>query len=578
MTTSPPWVRHYEPGVPATVQIPDVPLYQILVDSAAKFPDKIAARMVLKYLKFGLVIQSKMTYRELNEATDRFAAALVALGVRQGDRVALMLPNIPQYVIAYFGALKAGGVIVNTNPTYTPRELQHQLHDSGAETIVMLSGLHQRLAQIRSNTAVKHVILTDIPDTLGWPFKSLVERQVRSTGMMVTVAPAPDIYRFDDLLRRYPAQPPQARYAPDDVILLQYSGGTTGVPKGAMLTQHNLVANVYQMNAWFTKIEPGNEKLLGALPFFHVYGMTVGMLLSVFAGGELLMVPDPRNTEHVMEVIAHEKATLYPGVPTMYNAINNHPRQAEFDLRSVKACLSGGTALPVEVANRFEQITGGRLVEGYGLSESSPVATANPLYGERRTGSIGLPISSTRIEIVALEPDAEGNFPTLGPNEEGELVIYGPQVMKGYWQNADETAKTLNPQGGLHTGDIAKMDDDGYFYIVDRKKDLIIASGYNIVPREVEEILFTHPKVMEAAVAGIPDPKRGETVKAYIVLKEGENCTAEEIRAFCKEYLAPYKVPTMVEFRKELPKTQVGKVLRRLLVQEEMEKQKAAAK
>lgn len=578
MTTSPPWVRHYEKGVPETISIPDIPLHQILVDTSTKYPDKIATRMVLKYLKFGLVIQSKMTYRELNEATDRFAAALHAMGVRQGDRVALMLPNIPQYAIAYFGTLKAGGIIVNTNPTYTPRELQHQLHDSGAETIIMLSGLHQRLAQIRDQTAVKRVIIADIPETLSWPFKTLVERQVRSTGMMVTLQPTADMYAFGELLRAYPAQPPKLTYTPDDVILFQYSGGTTGVPKGAMLTQRNLVSNSYQMSSWFTSIEYGNEKLLGALPFFHVYGMTVGMLLAVFSGGELIMVPDPRNTEHIMEVIAHEKATLYPGVPTMYNAINNHPRQAEFNLRSVKACLSGGTALPVEVSTRFEQITGGRLVEGYGLSESSPVATANPLYGERRTGSIGLPIPNTRVEIVALEPDAEGNFATLGAGEEGELVIFGPQVMKGYWNNPEETAKTINTKGGLHTGDIAKMDADGYFYIVDRKKDLIIASGYNIVPREVEEVLFTHPKIMEAAVAGIPDPKRGETVKAYIILKEGETCTAEEVRTFCKQYLAPYKVPTLVEFRKELPKTQVGKVLRRLLVQEELEKQKAAAK
>lgn len=577
MTTPLPWVRHYEPGVPQTIEIPDVPLYQLLVDSAAKFPDHVATRLVLKYLKFGLVIQSKMTYRELNEASDRFATALQALGVRQGDRVALMLPNLPQYVIAYFGTLKAGGVIVNTNPIYTPRELQHQLHDSGAETIVMLSGLYQRLAQIREQTAIKRIIIADVPDTLGWPFKRLVERQVRSTGMMTTLPASPDIHSFSELLRTYPPQPPQVNYSPDDVILLQYSGGTTGVPKGAMLTHRNLVANSYQMDAWFTKIEYGKEKLLGALPFFHVYGMTVGMLLSIFSGGELIIVPDPRNTDHVIEVIAREGVTLYPGVPTMYNAINNHPRQAEFNLRSVKACLSGGTALPVEVATRFEQITGGRLVEGYGLSESSPVASANPIYGERRAGSIGLPISNTLIEIVALEPDADGEYATLGPGEEGELVIYGPQVMKGYWNNSEETARTINSKGGLHTGDIAKMDEDGYFYIVDRKKDVIIASGYNIVPREVEEVLFTHVKIMEAAVAGIPDPKRGETVKAYIVLKEGQTCTVDEIRTYCKEYLAPYKVPTLVEFRKDLPKTQIGKVLRRLLVQEEMEKIKQGA-
>jgi long-chain acyl-CoA synthetase len=572
-----PWVDHYEQGVPATLEIPDVPLYQLLVESAAKYPNQVAVRMVLKYLKFGLVIQSKMTYRELNDASDRFANALHALGVRQGDRVAIMLPNIPQQVIAYFGALKAGGVVVNTNPTYTPRELQHQLHNSGAETIVMLSGLYARLQQIREHTAVKHVILADVPDTLGWPFRSAVERQVRASGLLADVPVAADIHAFSTLVRQHPAQPPQVTYAKDEVILFQYSGGTTGVPKAAMLTHGNLVANVYQMAAWFHRIEYGKEKMLGALPAFHVYGMTVGMLLAMAVGAELILVPDPRNTEHVLEVIDKEKITLYPGVPTMYNAINNHPRLKEFDLHSIKACLSGGSALPVEVATRFEQVTGGRLVEGYGLSESSPVATANPIYGERRIGSIGLPISNTRVEIVALEPDANGAYAKLGPGEEGELVIHGPQIMKGYWNNPDETAKTLDTDGGLHTGDIAKMDDDGYFYIVDRKKDLIIASGYNIVPREVEEVLFMHPKVMEAAVAGIPDPRRGETVKAYIVLKPNETCTAEEIRNFCKENLAPYKVPTAVDFRTELPKTQVGKVLRRLLVEEELAKQAQAS-
>jgi long-chain acyl-CoA synthetase len=575
MTTMPPWVAHYETGVPATVEIPDIPLYQLLEKSAANYPDHTAVRMVLKYLRLGLVIQSKLTYRQLNEDTDHFAAALQALGVRPGDRLAIMLPNIPQQVIAYFGALKAGALIVNTNPTYTPRELQHQLHDAGAETIVMLSGLYQRLAQIRDKTDVKRVILADVPDTLSWPFRSLVERQVRASGMMVTVPAAADIHSFAELVQRYPGKPTPPAYSPDDVAILQYTGGTTGVPKAAMLTQRNLVANVQQMVAWFAKIEPGKEKMLGALPAFHVYGMTVGMLLSLAVGAELILVPDPRNQDHLLEVIHRERISLYPGVPPMYNAIINHPRVNEYDLRSIKACLSGGMALPVEVANRFEQITGGRLVEGYGLSESSPVASANPINGERRIGSIGLPISSTRIEIVALEPDAEGNYPPVAAGAEGELVIYGPQVMKGYWNNQEETDKTLDSQGGLHTGDIAKMDEDGYFYIVDRKKDLIIASGYNIVPREVEEVLFMHPKVMEAAVAGIPDPKRGETVKAYVVLKSGEECTADEIRAFCKEQLAPYKVPTAVEFRKDLPKTQVGKVLRRLLVQEELEKQKA---
>ncbi|GIV78900.1 MAG: long-chain-fatty-acid--CoA ligase [Litorilinea sp.] len=575
MSNPPRWLEHYEPGVPATIEIPSIPLYQLLVESAFRFPNHVAVKMVLKYLPLGLAIQSAYTYRQLHELSDRFAAALHGLGIQPGERVALMLPNLPQYVVAYFGALKAGAIIVNVNPTYTPRELQHQLADSGARAIVMLSGFYQRLAQIREQTQVEQVILTDVSDTLSWPFRHLAGRQLRAKGLIADVPPAPHIHRLDELLQRHEATPPTIQSNPDDVILLQYTGGTTGVPKAAMLTNRNLVSNVHQLLPWFTRLEPGNERVLGALPFFHVYGMTVGMLFAVATGGTLVIVPDPRDTQHILEVIHREKISIYPGVPAMYTAINNHPRVKEYDLRSVKACLSGGAALPVEVATRFEEITQGRLVEGYGLSESSPVAAANPIYGQRRVGSIGLPIPSTAIHVVSLEPDETGDYRVLGPGEEGELVIEGPQVMKGYWNRPDETALVIDRRGWLHTGDIGKMDEDGYFYIVDRKKDLIIASGYNVVPREVEEVLFMHPKVLEAAVAGIPDPKRGETVKAYVVLKPGESATEDEIRAFCRENLAPYKVPTQVEFRSELPKSQVGKVLRRLLVEEERQKQAA---
>jgi long-chain acyl-CoA synthetase len=342
-----------------------------------------------------------------------------------------------------------------------------------------------------------------------------------------------------------------------------------------MLTHHNLMANMKQIQAWLHVIEQGKEKLLGTLPFFHVYGMTCGVLSGPEMGAELLMTPDPRDTELVLHIIDKERVTLYPGVPAMYSAIINHPMVKQFDLSSVKACLSGGAPLPGEVARGFEKVTGGHLIEGYGLSESSPVAVANPLTGERRVGSIGLPISNTSVEIVAVDADANGDFPLMPLGEEGELVLYGPQVMKGYWNNPAETEKVINKRGGLHTGDIVKMDEEGFLYVVDRKKDLIIASGYNIVPREVEEVLFMHPKVMEACVAGVPNPRRGEVVKAYVVLKPGQEATVDEIRTFCKEYLALYKVPKSVEFRKELPKSQVGKVLRRLLVEEEVAKQKA---
>ncbi len=573
-----PWFANYEKGIPERIDVPNKLLHDLLTESATRFPNSTAARMVLKYLPLGLSINSRLTYRELDAQSSRFAAALQGLGVKKGDRVAIMLPNCPQVMVAYFGILKAGATIVNLNPTYPTPELKHVLADAGAVAIIMLSGLVDRLLPVRAEVGMKHIIVTDMPDTLGWPFNSMVAKQVKHGGLMKDVTYGDGVHRFAELMEAAPSKPNPVALTPDDVVLFQYTGGTTGVPKAAMLTHRNLVANCLQMDAWFTRVEYGKEKMLLALPSFHVYGMTVAMLFGVTCASEVVMVPDPRNTAHIIEVIGHEKISLYPGVPAMYIGIINHPKAKEFDLHSIKACLSGGSALPVEVAQQFEALTGGKLVEGFGMTECSPVATANPIYGQVRAGSIGLPISSTICAVCALEPEADGTFKLLGVGEEGELILKGPQVMAGYWNMPDETAKTIDSEGWLHTGDIAKMDADGYFYIVDRKKDLIIASGFNIVPREVEEVLFQHPKVLEVAVAGIPDAKRGETVKAFVVCKEGQNVSDDELRAFCKERLAPYKVPTSFEYRKELPRTQAGKVLRRQLVAEEKEKAAKAAK
>lgn len=578
MTATYPWLSSYEQGVPATVEVPNIPLQQFLKDSAQKYPGKTAVRMVLRYLPLGLAVQAKLTYRELDELSDRFAAALAAQGIQKGSRVSIMLPNCPQQVVMYFGVLKAGAIVVNTNPTYPPHELEPLMKNSGAEAIVTLSGLYQRVKQIQPNTNLKTIILTDLSDHVTALFRRTVNKQLAAKGMYAEVPSGGGVFYYKDLIGRYPARAPAVQFDPAyDTAVFQFTGGTTGIPKAAELTHRNLVANTVQMQAWFTDVSPGNEKVLLALPAFHVYGMTVGMLFGISVGAEVVVVPDPRDTAHILETLHCEHITLYPGVPAMYIAIINHPRVTEYNLRSIKACLSGGSALPVEVAQKFDEITGGRLVEGFGMSESSPVTHANPIKGRVKYGSIGIPIPSTEAAIVALEPDESGHYKFLGIGEEGELVVRGPQVMKGYYNNLEETAKTIDADGWLHTGDIARMDEDGYFYIVDRKKDLIIAGGYNVVPREVEEVLFMHPKVMEAAVVGVPDPKRGETVKAFIVLKEGQTATAEEIREFCKEHLAPYKVPTLVEFRKELPKTQVGKVLRRMLVAEEKAKQAAAA-
>ncbi|MCB0112722.1 MAG: AMP-binding protein, partial [Caldilineaceae bacterium] len=387
-----PWLSSYEAGVPESVDYAGQLLHQTLDSAAQTFPNNVAVRFLLKYLPLGIAIQSKMTYRELKDATDRFAAALRNLGLNQGDRMAIMMPNTPQQVIAFYGALKAGVVVVNTNPTYTARELEHQIKDSGADTILLLSGLKPRLDQVPADTKPKNIIIADIPDALGFPFNKMVERTVRAGGTMIDVPDAPGVYRFDTLLRTSPPQPPQINVTPDDVVLFQYTGGTTGTPKAAMLTHRNLVCNVLQMDAWLTTLEPGKEKTLAALPSFHVYGMTVAMLLTIYAGSELIVIPDPRQTEHILEIIHREKVSLYPGIPTMYTAIINHPKVQEYNLRSVKACLSGGMALPVQVQQKFEEITGGRLVEGFGMTETSPVVHANPIYGERRIGSIGLPI------------------------------------------------------------------------------------------------------------------------------------------------------------------------------------------
>jgi long-chain acyl-CoA synthetase len=452
-------------------------------------------------------------------------------------------------------------------------ELGHLLEDSGATAIIVLSGFYDRVAQVKDGTDLKHIIVTDLPEPLGFPFNKLVEKKVRKAGMMVDVPDGPGVWRFDNLISTGEPDPPTIDVSPDDVVLFQYTGGTTGSPKAAMLTHRNVMSNVQQIEAWYRDLQYGGEKVLGAIPFFHVYGMSVAMLFSIYTGAELIVTPDPRQTDLVLEILQREKVTMYPGIPTMYTALINHPKVDDADLSSIRACLSGGMSLPGEIQRRFEQLTGGKLVEGYGLTETSPVACANPINGMRKEGSIGFPVPSTEVAIVGLDPNEDGKYEPVPAGEEGELIVRGPQVMKGYWKRPEETAEAINEEGWFHTGDIARMDEDGCFYIVDRKKDLIIASGYNIVPREVEEVLYTHEKVQEAVVVGVPDTVRGENVKAYIVLKAGQSSTPEEITEFCREQLAPYKVPRLVDFRDELPKSQVGKILRRVLLEEEKQKQ-----
>jgi len=564
-----PWLAHYENGVPAEVEIPDYPVTQNLINVAEAYPRNPG-------LIFGNVVDvlgnalmdATMSYQELLRITHRFAAALQKLGVKKGDRVAVHLPNCPQFVIAYYATLKAGGIVVPCNPQYVARELRHQVNDAGVETIVTLSLTYPLVQKIRAETSLKHVVVTNIkeyfPPLLKFLFTIAKEKK---EGHHQDLSGEANTYWFQDLLDDAPSEPVPVGVDMEDAAVLMYTGGTTGISKGAQLTHRNIQANAVQVRTWFPRLKKGEEKILTSLPLFHSYGMTTCMNMGILTGSGLILIPDPRVLVHILKSINKHRPTLYPGVPALYVAINNYPELDQFDVSSIQACISGAAPLPVEVQQEFQQLTGGRLVEGYGLSEATPVTHANPIFGENRIGTIGLPFPSTDAKVV----DVETGERDLPSGEVGELVVRGPQVMKGYWRMPTETANALRG-GWLYTGDMARMDEDGYFQIVDRKKDMILgAGGFNIYPREVEDMLYQHPKVLEAAVVGIPISKeKGERVKAYVVLKEGESATEEEILAFCKENLTYYKRPKFIDFRDELPKTMVGKVLRRVLLEEEM--------
>lgn len=551
------WYRYYPETIRPSIDYPDIPLYQFADDAAKAFPDRAAT------IFFG----ARLSFKQLAVLIDRMAAALHALGVQKGDRVGLMLPNCPQVLIAYHAVLKVGGVVVQTSPMYVEREIEHQMNDSGAQTMIVLDLFYQRVRNVKEKTPLKRVIVTGLEDFMPFPLNFLYPLKLRTEGKRVTVQPEEGVYRFMELLNRRQPAPPQVTINPaEDLALLQYTGGTTGVAKGTMLTHRNLVANTIQSREWFELKRGGQDIVLGALPFFHVYGMTVGMNLAMLLGATLIILPRFQVTE-VLKTIQKYHPTLFPGAPAMYVAINNHPDVKKYDLTSIVACISGSAPLPVEVQNKFEALTGGKLVEGYGLTEASPVTHCSPIFGHRKIGTIGIPFPDTDCKIMDLATGEK----ELPQGEVGELAIRGPQVMKGYWNRPEETKMALR-DGWLYTGDIARMDEDGFFQVVDRKKDLIISGGFNIYPRDVEEILYEHPKVKEVVVAGVPDAYRGEMVKAYVVLKDGVTATEEELIEFCRQKLARYKVPRAIEFRAELPKNLVGKILRRVLVDEERKK------
>jgi len=560
-----PWLGSWPEGVPKSIDYPEIPVHELLRRAAKEFGGRPAITFYGK----------SISYRDLDAAADRFAAGLRRIGVLPGDLVSLVLPNTPHFVVAFFAVLRTGGIVVQTNPLYTPRELEGLWTDAGVETVVTLDLFWHNVSKARANAGVKRVVVCDVGEFLKVPLRQLYpikkRRDLKKQGHWpLDIPQEAGIHRFADLARTPAGPPSETRASLDDVVVLQYTGGTTGTSKGAMLTNRNLIANAMQVAAWFSAGSHRLEKLLGAIPLFHVYGLTAVMLLSVVAGIEVILYPNPREIGAILKLINKTKPSLFPGVPTMYIAILRHPKLAKYDLRSIRACISGAAPLPNEVRKQFEAATGGRLVEGYGLTEASPVTHCNPLNGVVKE-CIGIPFPDTDAKIV----DADDPTREVAQGEVGELAVRGPQVMKGYWNKPEETRNVLR-DGWLLTGDLAKMDADGYFYIVDRKKDLILCSGYNVYPREVEEVLFMHPAVGEAAAIGVPDPYRGETVKAFVVLKPGKTATEADLIAFCKERLAPFKVPKAVEFATALPMSLVGKVLRRQLREQELAKASTA--
>lgn len=553
-----PWLNHYDEGVPANIDYPEVPLFYFLEESARKYPDK--ACTIFK--------GASITYREMSQITDRLAAGLADIGVKKGDRVGIFMPNTPQFVEAYFAVLKLGAVVVAINPLYTPREIEHQVNDAGLEVMIVMSNYYNLIKETQPKTKIRTVIVTNIkealPPVLSFLFGLMQEKK---SGFRVQLAEK-DVWMKDLISRHTPQDRPKIDVGPEDIALFQYSGGTTGTSKGAVAMHRNLVANSLQMRYWISSAKDGQETVLMAIPLFHVYGMVAGMNFGLASGASLVMIPNPRDLKDVLTSIQKYRPTIFPGVPTLYNAINNHPDvlAGKYNLSSIKACISGSAPLMRETKDKFESLTGGKLFEGYGLSEAPTATHCNPMFGENRAGSIGLPLPDVDVRIVNLDDGVTD----LSVGEIGELLIKGPQVMKGYHNMPTETANVLH-DGWLSTGDIARMDEDGYFYIVDRKKELIKPGGYQVWPREVEEVIMENPKVLEVGVAGVPDPYRGETVKAWVVLKPGETLSEEDIRAWCRERMASFKVPTLVEFRSELPKTTVGKILRRELIRQDRE-------
>ncbi|MBC8175170.1 MAG: long-chain fatty acid--CoA ligase [Candidatus Marinimicrobia bacterium] len=553
------WLPNYESGVPEHIDYEEVCLPEYLSRTVEKFPNRAA-----------LIFQGyKITFSELNTMVNQMAGVLTDFGVKKGDRVAILLPNLIPAVVSYYAIMKIGAITVMNNPLYSDRELEHQFNDSGSTILITLDLLGNRMIDLREKTSIKQIIYTSIGDYLPFPKNILFPLVAKKKKLAADVKPADNVFKWKEVLESATPRTEGAELSIDDPANYQYTGGTTGVSKGVILTHKNMSVQVQQISSWFPQFNPGEEIMLGALPFFHVFGLTCVMNFSIYYGWTNILVPKPQP-DQLLEAITKFKPTFAPLVPTMFIGIINHPNIQKVDMTSIKGCFSGSAPLPLEVLQEFEKITGSVIVEGFGLTESSPVTHINPFAGgERKAGSVGIPVSDTECKIVDLEnPDIE-----IPVGEPGELLMKGPQIMKGYYNRPDATAETVQ-DGWLFTGDIATMDEDGYFYIVDRKKDMIISGGLNVYPREIDEVYYENPKVQEACCIGIPHEKRGEAGKVFIILKKGETATEEEMLEFCQDRLAKFKWPTEVEFRDELPKSTVGKILRKELRADELEKRK----
>jgi len=554
-TADRPWHKFWPENVPKHVEYPKKPIGDLLDETAAKHPDKIAA----------IFLDTPVTYSQIKAWVDSFATALHDLGIKKGDVIGLRLPNSIHYVISYFAALKLGAIVTANNPLYKAAEIEHQFSDSGAKLLIVMDVVWEECARAIPKTKIEKVIGCNIADFLP-PFKRFFGKLLGK----VPSAPMPaSTLLFTDLLRT-PAKLPKVEIdAENDLAVLQYTGGTTGSPKGAMLTHLNLVANAMQAAAWDPQTRPGEDIIVGVLPLFHIYAMTTVMNLAVISSSAMLLFPKLPEWGDLLSHIQRYQATLFPGVAALYNAINNFPQVKDYNIRSIRACISGAGPLPVEIQSRFEELSGAKLIEGYGLTEASPVTHANPLYGRRKNGTIGFPVPDTESKIM----DSETGLKEMKTNEVGELCVKGPQVMKGYYKRDDENKIVLR-DGWLYTGDLGMIDDEGYFLIVDRKKDMIKRSGYSVFPREVEDYLYKNPHVLECAVIGIPDKDSGEEIKAFVALKKESKgkVTEKDIIEWAKQNMAAYKYPRIVEFRDEIPKGTAGKILRRALKEQEPKK------